>query len=282
MKVFISCDMEGIAGIVDWAQCRPDGGAAYERGCELMLAEVNAAVQGALAGGATELVVNDSHGAMANLDPAALKPPTSYLSGRHKPGYMMQGLDSSFDAVFFVGYHGSISGEPSVLSHTYNPEVISGVRLGGEYVGESGINALVAHAHGVPIALITGDTVTISEARSFAPDHVGVVVKESLTRFAAHHVHPVTARLRIMRAATEAMRAVKGRRMSPPVLTDDLTLEVDLQTADMAAVASWVKGVERSGTRSVRVTGAGPDPDGQAVYDAFVALTYITRQAGGR
>ncbi len=282
MKVFISCDMEGVAGIVDWAQCRPDGGAAYERGCELMLAEVNAAIQGALSGGATELVVNDSHGAMANLDPAALQPPTSYLSGRHKTGYMMQGLDGSFDAVFFVGYHGSISGEPSVLSHTYNPEVISGVRLGGEYVGESGINALVAHAHAVPIALVTGDTVTISEARSFAPDHVGVVVKQSFTRFAAHHVHPVTARLRIMQAATEAVKAVQGRRLSPPVLPDDLTLEVDLQTADMAAVASWVKGVERSGTRSVRVTGAGPDPDGLAVYDAFVALTYITRQAGGR
>ncbi len=280
--MFVSCDMEGVAGIVDWAQCRPDGGAAYERGCELMLAEVNAAIEGARSGGASEVVVNDSHGAMANLDPAGLKPPTSYLSGRHKPGYMMQGLDRSFDAVFFVGYHGSISGEPAVLSHTYNPEVISGVRLGGEYVGESGINALVAHAHDVPIALITGDDVTIKEAGWFAPDHVGVVVKESLTRFAAHHVHPFTARLRILQGATDAMQEVKRGRVSPPTLPDDLTLEVELQTADMAAVASWVKGVERSGTRTVRVTGAGNDPDGLAVYDAFVAMTYITRQAGGR
>ena len=123
---------------------------------------------------------------------------------------------------------------------------------------------------------------TIAEAGWFAPDHVGVVVKESLTRFAAHHVHPVTARVRIMEAATAAVQAVRRRRLRPPTLPDDLTLEVDLQTADMAAIASWVKGVERSGTRSVRVTGAGPDPDGMAVYDAFVALTYITRQAGGR
>ncbi len=282
MKVFVSCDMEGVAGIVDWAQCRPDGGAAYEHGCDLMLAEVNAAVEGARSAGATEVVVNDSHGAMANLRPAGLKPPTSYISGRHKPAYMMQGLDGSFDAVFLVGYHGSISGESSALSHTYNPEVISGVRLGGEYVGESGINALVAHAHAVPIALVTGDDVTIRQAGSFAPDHVGVVVKESVTRFAAHSIHPVDARLRIMQGATKAVKEVRSGRMSPPRLPADLTLDVDLHTADMAAVASWVKGVERSGTRSVRVTGAGPDPDGLAVYDAFVALTYITRQAGGR
>lgn len=282
MKVFISCDMEGVAGVVDWEQCRSDGGAAYERGCELMLAEVNAAIEGARSAGATEVVVNDSHGAMANLDPAGLKSPTTYISGRHKPAYMMQGLDSSFGAVFFVGYHGSISGESAVLSHTYNPEVVSGVRLGGEYVGESGINALVAHAHSVPIALITGDAVTIAEAASFAPDHVGVVVKQSVTRFAAHHVHPVEARLSIMQGATQAVKAVRSGRLGPPRLPADLTLDVELQTADLAAVASWVKGVERSGTRTVRVTGAGPDPDGLAVYDAFVALTYITRQADGR
>ena len=128
MRIFISCDMEGVAGIVDWSQCRPDGGAAYTRGCELMLAEVNAAISGAVTAGAEEVLVNDSHGAMFNLDPRALRSPATYLSGRHKPRYMMQGLDESFDGVFFVGYHGSISGVSSVLSHTYNPEIISAVR----------------------------------------------------------------------------------------------------------------------------------------------------------
>ena len=282
MKVFISCDMEGVAGIVDWGQCRPDGGAAYERGCRLMHGEVNAAIAGALNGGADEIVVNDSHGAMANLDPEELHGSATYISGRHKPGYMMQGLDSSFDAVFLVGYHGSISGESSVLSHTYNPEVISGVRLGGTYVGESGINALVAHAHRVPIALVSGDAVTIDETRPFAPDHVAVPVKQSITRFAAHHVHPLDARTRITRAAEEALDGVRRGAIQPPRLPEDLALDVELQTADMAAVASWVKGVERSGARTVRVVGEGPDPDGLAIYDAFVALTYITRQAGGR
>jgi len=116
VKVFISFDMEGVAGIVDWAQCRPPG-QAYEEGRALLLGEVNAAIDGALAGGATEIVANDSHAAMNNLNPLDLHGRAAYIAGRHKPRYMMEGLDASFDAVFFVGYHGLISGAPSVLSH---------------------------------------------------------------------------------------------------------------------------------------------------------------------
>lgn len=278
MKVFLSCDMEGVAGIVDWAQCRPDGGAAYVIGCRLMLAEVNAAIDGALAAGADSVVVNDSHGAMANLDPSGLHGKARYISGRHKPAYMMQGLDEEFDAVFFVGYHGSISGEPSVLSHTYNPEVISGVTLNGVYVGESGINALVAHACRLPIALVTGDEVAIAEAAGVAPDHVGVVVKQSITRFSASSLHPAKACEAVEQGAREAVQRVESRSIGLPRIHFPAELDVELQTADMAEVASWVKGVERLGTRSVRIAG----DDGAAMYGSFVALTYITRQAGGR
>lgn len=277
MKVFISCDMEGVAGIVDWSQCRP-GDRGYDVGCALMLAEVNAAIEGAVVAGADDVVVNDSHGGMFNLDPAALRQPASYLSGRHKPGYMMQGLDDSFDAIFFVGYHGSISGPPSVLSHTYNPEVISAARLGGRLVGESGINALAAVAAGVPIALITGDAVTLDEAAWFAPGCVGVITKESLTRFAAHSPHPAVVRERIRDGARRAVEAVRSRAIEVPHVDRPYRLDVDLQTADMAEVASWAKGVERTGTRTVTIS-AG---DGAAAYRSFVALTYITRQAGGR
>ncbi len=277
MKIFLSCDMEGVAGVVDWSQCRP-GSEAYAVGCRLMLAEVNAAIDGALAGGADEVLVNDSHGGMFNLDPAALRPPARYLSGRHKPRYMMEGLDDSFGAVFFVGYHGSISGEPSALSHSYNPEVISGVRLNGEYVGESGINALVALSRGVPIALLTGDQVTLAEAASFAGDVVTVQTKVSRTRFAADNLHPKRARSLISEAATRAVEAVAADRIGPPTIDLPATLEVDLQTADMAAVAAWVKGVEQAAVRTVRISGDDP----LAMFDSFVGLTYITRQAGGR
>lgn len=278
MRVYLSFDMEGVAGIVDWAQCRPDGGMAYEVGCALTLGEVNAAIDGAIAGGAGEVVVNDSHGAMHNLDPRSLRPPATYLSGRHKPGYMMEGLDGSFDAVFLVGYHGSISGSPSTLSHTYNPEVVSGVRLNGQYVGESGINALVARESAVPIAFLSGDAVTIEEAKGFAPDCVSVVTKESASRFAAHSLHPQTACARIEEGARRAAEAVGAGGIAPPRIDLPATLEVDLQTADMAEVATWVKGVERAGNRTVRIAGSS----GLELFGSFVALTYITRQAGGR
>lgn len=278
MNVFISCDMEGVAGIVDWSQCRPAGGRAYDAGCALMLAEVNAAVDGAVAAGAEQVMVNDSHGAMFNLDPAGLRRPATYLSGRHKPDYMMQGLDESFDAVFLVGYHGSISGEPSALSHTYNPEVISGVRLGGKYVGESGINALVAHSYGVPIALVTGDAVTLRECESFAPDCVGVVTKESITRFSAANLHPGEACGLIEEGARKAVEAVSAGQIATPRIEFPAQLDVECHTADMAELACWVKGVERLATRSVRIRGE----NGLAMFRSFVALTYITRQAGGR
>ena len=176
--------MEGVAGIVDWSQCRAPG-QPYEEGRLLLLGEVNAAIDGAMAAGATEIVCNDSHGTMNNLDPAALHGHATYVSGRHKPLYMMQGLDASADVVFMVGYHGSISGESSVLSHTYNPSVVSHVSLNGVRVGESGINALVALACGVPVGLITGDQQTIDEADPFLAGAERVVVKESVTRFGA-------------------------------------------------------------------------------------------------
>ena len=169
VKVFISFDMEGVAGIVDWSQCRGPG-QAYEEGRRLLLGEVNAAIDGAMAGGATEIVCNDSHGTMSNLDPAELHGQAAYVSGRHKPLYMMQGLDATADVVFMVGYHGSISGESSVLSHTYNPAVFSHVSLNGARVGESGINALVALACQAPVGLITGDQQTIAEVDPFLPD----------------------------------------------------------------------------------------------------------------
>jgi D-amino peptidase len=278
MKVFISFDMEGVAGIVDWSQCRGPG-QAYEEGRQLLLGEVNAAIDGALAGGATEIVCNDSHGTMFNLDPARLHGQASYVSGRHKPLYMMQGLDAwggGADVVFMVGYHGSISGESSVLSHTYNPSVVSHVELNGVRVGESGINALVALAWQVPVGLITGDRQTAGEADPFLPDCERVVVKESFTRFGAAHLHPEAAQAKIAAGARRA--AERAAEMKPPAISLPATLEVHMQTADMAEVASWVRGVERTGVRTVGIRGDDP----LAMFRSFVGITYITRVSEGR
>jgi D-amino peptidase len=275
MKVFISFDMEGVAGIVDWSQCRPPG-VPYEEGRRLLLGEVNAAIDGALAAGATEIVCNDSHGAMNNLDPAALHGRASYVSGRHKPMYMMQGLDAGADVVFMVGYHGSISGESSVLSHTYNPSVVSHVELNGVRVGESGINALVALACRVPVGLITGDRQTIEEAGPFLADAEQVVVKESFTRFGAANLHPEVACAMIADGARRAVQRAGGLKV--PGVSLPATLDVHTQTADMAEVASWVRGAERTGVRTVSISGEDP----LAMFRSFVAVTYITRVSEGR
>jgi len=277
MRIWMSLDMEGVAGIVDWAQCRP-GSESYALGCELLQSEVNAAIEGAFAGGATEVVLNDSHSTMANLDPRLISGNAKYLSGRHKPMYMMQGLDASFDAIFFVGYHGSISGKPSTMSHTYNPDVFSGVKLNGEYVGESGINALVAHHYGVPIAFVSGDEVTWQETEPFAPGGVHVVTKESITRASALNLHPTQSCRLIREGAELAVNRVSAGEVGLPRITTPVHLDLELQTADMADVATWARNVQRTGDRAVRIAGENL----LEVFQSFVAVTYITRQAGGR
>lgn len=275
MKLYISFDMEGVAGIVDWDQCRP-GGHRYEAGCRLLLGEVNAAIDGALAGGADEIVCNDAHGLMNNLPIDELHGHATYVAGRHKPLYMMQGMDDSVDAVAFVGYHGSISGDSAVLSHTYNPSVISRVTLNGIEVGESGINSLVALACHAPIVLVTGDRQTASELEPIAPKAESVVVKDSLTRFAAANLHPERARAEIAAAAQLAVERAADAPL--PAVALPLHLAIDFQTADMAEVATWVKGVDRTGIRQVAIEAADP----LAAYRSFVSITYITRVAEGR
>lgn len=278
MKVWMSLDMEGVAGVVDWEQCRPGSGAPYALGCELLQDEVNAAIDGAIAGGATEVVLNDSHSRMANLDPRKIAGGAQYISGRHKPRYMMEGLDETFDAVFFVGYHGSISGKPSTMSHTYNPEVFSGAKINGTYVGESGINALVSDHFEVPIAFVSGDQVTWDETEPFAGNAVNVVTKTSITRASARNLHP-TESCRLIRAGAQlALERVANGTVELARINRPAALDLDFQTADMAEVATWARGVVRTADRSVRIEGE----DLLEIFTSFVAVNYITRQAGGR
>jgi D-amino peptidase len=270
MKVFISSDIEGTAGIVDWQQVRGPG-TEYEIGRRLLTDEVNAAIDGAVAAGATALLVNDSHSTMQNLDPGALHHRASYLSGRHKPMYMMEGLDPSFDAVFMVAYHGAIGAEHAILSHTYNPRAVWEVRINGTPVGESALNALVALHHRVPVVLITGDEATAEEARPFLPDIETVIVKRSVTRFAAESLHPEQA-CELIRAGAE--RAL-GRAASVPLPAIELpaTIEITFLTADMAEMATWLPAVQRESARTITVT----DDDPLRLYRTFVTIIALTR-----
>src|ERR1700729_855474 len=260
--------MEGTAGVVDWEQCVGDGLEAVA-GRRLLLAEVNAAIEGARAGGATEIVVNASPPPMRNRPPGALAGQASYISGSHKPLYMMQGLDSSFDAVLFVSYHGSI-GAAAGLSHSYNPRAVIEARLDGVVTGEAGINALVAAHYGVPVVLVTGDRCACEETAALIPGVHAAVVREPVSRVAAHSLHPARA-CALIRETTE--RAVAGAAGASPPALGQAVLELSVRTTDIAEAASWVRGVERTGPRELR--GAGNDP--LATYRSFCAAILLTR-----
>lgn len=269
MKVFLSSDMEGTAGVVDWSQCVPGAG-DYEYYRGLLQDEVNAAIEGAAEAGATEFLVNDSHSRMQNLRPDGLACGARYLSGRHKPLYMMQGLDASFDAIFFVSYHGSMStGSP--LSHTYNPRAIAEVSLNGTVVGESGLNALVALGHGVPIVLVTGDEVTAAEASAVSPGVHQAVVKQAVTRFAADSMHPHAACALIRERARAAIAGLA--RAAPPAISLPARLDVTFRNADLAEMASWIDGVTRTGATTVNAA----DDDPIRLFRRFLTTVLLTR-----
>jgi D-amino peptidase len=270
MKLFLSTDFEGTSGIVAWEQII-EGNAEYEQGRRLLTAEVNAVITGALNAGATEFVVNDSHHYMRNLYPQDLAGRATLITGKHKPLYMMEGLDASFDGVLFVSYHGSIGAERAILSHTYNPGAIWEVRLNGEVVGESGLNALVAAHYGVPIIFVSGDAVTAQEAQSVAPQAEKVVVKQSLGRFAASNLHPSVACELLQSAAARAISNIQT--MQPPCFDLPVSLEITFLVADMAEMALWVRDVERIAARTVRVVSENL----LDLYRTFVTIVTLTR-----
>jgi D-amino peptidase len=271
MRVYISTDFEGVAGIVDWDQIMV-GSYDYELGRRLLLGELNAAIAGAVEGGATEFVVNDSHSSMRNLPPDLIAGQASVITGKHKPLYMMQGLDSSFDAIFFLGYHGSIGASQAILSHSYNPRAIWEARINGAIVGETALNALVAAHYGVPIALVTGDQVTAAEAQQLDPPPHTVAVKRSISRTAAESLHPEVARERIREGARLALTSAKPA--SAPVFPHGAEIELTFLTADMAEMAAWLRGVELVPERSRTVRFGGAPLE---MFQTFVTIVLLTR-----
>jgi D-amino peptidase len=183
---------------------------------------------------------------------------------------MMQGLDESFDAVFLVSYHGSMS-SASPLSHTYNPRAIAEVVLNGTVVGESGINALVAQAYGVPVVLVTGDEVTAAEAEAVCPGIRTAVVKTAVSRFAADSLHPEDARDLIRQRAREAVAGLA--QAAPPAIDLPASLTVRFRNADLAEMATWVEGVTRSGGTEATIT----DDDPLRLFRKFITVVLLTR-----
>jgi len=264
MKVYISCDMEGISGVVAGAQTKR-GEEEYKRFQKLMTAEVNAAIEGALAGGATEVVVNDAHGGMRNILIEELNPAARLISGSPKPFSMMQGIDGSFDVAFFIGYHAQAGAPYAVIDHTWTGLVYQ-VSLNGQPVGETGLNAALAGYYGVPVVLVTGDRVLVEEAHALLGDIETVAVKEGCGRYAAECLVPEVARQRIRAAAERAVR--RGGR--PFVIEPPITLTASFTASAHADMAELVPGSQRDG-RQLSFTA----DDYRQVYKAFRAMVYL-------
>ena len=251
MRVYISVDMEGIAGVVHEDQTNPtDARCApeYARFRKLMTAEANAAIQGALDAEATRVLVNDSHWTMRNLLAEELHEGAELVSGGPKPRSMMEGIDGGFDAALFIGYHARAGTRNAVLDHTYADRIFD-VRLNGRSVGELGLNAALAGQYGVPVALVSGDAAIATEAHDLLGDEAAtVIVKEAVGRHAAKSLAPAVACRRIREAATKAL---KRRRTKPFVVEAPITLEVDFSKTVEAEMAELVPGSVRTAGRTV-------------------------------
>ena len=253
MRVYISVDMEGIAGVVhedqtDPIQARHAG--EYNRFCRLMTNEANAAIAGAVDAGATRVLVNDSHWLMRNLLAEELDPTAELLSGGPKRLSMVEGIEGGFDAAMFIGYHARAGTGQAIIDHTYTSRVYE-VRINGQPVGELALNAAMAGVHGVPVALVSGDQSLAAEARVVLGDNLEtVVVKEAVGRFAARSLSPAVACQRIRSGAASAL----GRKHSPFTFSAPIRVEVDFIVSQMADMAELVPGSTRIGGRTVGYT----------------------------
>jgi D-amino peptidase len=243
MRVLISVDMEGIAGVVHPDDIQP-GHSEYERNRKLLTAEANAAVRGVHAYDAhAEVLVTEAHAQFRNLLPELLDRRAELLRGTPKPDGMMAGLAGDIDAVLFIGYHGKAGTARSIMAHTISGRVIADVRCNGRSLGELGLNAALAAHHGVPPVLVSGDDTVAAEAASVAPGMRCVVVKRALGARAAALVHPDEACERLEREVPEAL---DGRAAVQPLRFDGpVQLEVQVFRPHMTEHALLVPGMER-------------------------------------
>jgi D-amino peptidase len=276
MRVLISADMEGTCGVSSWVQVtppeygrdEPTSAAEYERARHRMTAEVNAAIEGALEGGADEVIVNDSHDGMRNLVPEALHPACQFISGNDKPLGMMQGVDlDDIACAFFTGYHAKAGTPDAPLAHTWSGWV-NDVRINGRSTGEFGINAAIAGAFNVPVTFVAGDEKAVAQTIELLGDRcVGVAVKQGLSTFAALHLHPLKAQELIKQGATNAVKNAK--KAKPFSLPRKTTVEIDFEHQSRADHAARLPTVTRVGERTVSYRPA----DGVELITVFRAIT---------
>lgn len=260
MKVYILTDMEGVGGVLNRSQVF-SGNAPYEKTREWLTLEVNQAVQGAIEGGATDVLVLDGHGAnnATNLVYERLHEGARYIQGAPWPEYL-QSMDSSFDALFHIGAH-AMSGTPgAILEHTMSSEAWVEMRINGQPMGEIGLCAAVAGHFGIPFVMVSGDDKACKEAEELCPGIECAVVKRGLSRHCAELLPMPVVHELIREKARAAMG--KARSIRPFTIDPPVEIEIDYFRNDMVDGIRERNGVRKIGPRSVAFSG-------ETVIEAF-------------
>jgi D-amino peptidase len=250
LKVFISADMEGIGGVSTWDVQASAKGREYEQFRRLMTQEVNAAVQGAFDAGAAEVLVADSHGDAQNIDVELLDRRASLIRAWPRPLGMMQGIDASFGAVVFIGYHAREGRTNAVLAHTMTGDEV--IKLNGVEVPEAGFNAAIAGDFGVPVVFLSGDQSICEDAKQLFGSIDTVAVKQAIGFHSATMMHPEKAQALIregVKSAVERRKEIKPYQVSHPVKVEDRFNEIA-----KAEIAAYIPGVERQSGNTVAFT----------------------------
>ena len=252
LKVYISVDMEGVAGVVTADQLGP-GSFEYPKFREFMTRETLTAVQAAKEAGATEIVVADSHGNMENLLIDMFPPDVRLIRGQPRRLEMMAGIDRTFDAVIFIGYHASTNNLSGVRAHTFSSARLTRVALNGAVVTEGAFNAAIAGHFGVPVVMMSGDDAAIAEVRSLVGNIEGFETKKSLGFHSANTITPEAS----IGGIYLKVRAALARRgdFKPYVLPTPVTLDISFKHYMPAEVLSYLKIVQRVDAHSIRYVG---------------------------
>ncbi|HUW63938.1 MAG TPA: M55 family metallopeptidase [Spirochaetia bacterium] len=248
--VFVAADMEGTVGYVNWPAQPPE---PADRRAQL-LAEVNAAIEGAIAGGAGQIIVSDSHWSKENLEHALLGGGASLIRGGPRPYLWMTGVEKA-DMVFLVGFHAASGTSGAVLPHTIDRRIRS-LRLNGENAGEALLSTLAAGYHGVPVGLVTGDQALVTEVQAFLPGVTGVAVKEAVMERSAVNVHPAAAGRHITNAARQAVERAGELTVLRP--REPVDLDMELNEPHWQQALALVPGVRATGGCTVNYRAAWP------------------------
>ena len=249
MKVYISVDMEGGTGI---ASAKHMADAGYVRMCKLLTQEVNAGIEGAFDAGAAEVLVNDAHGSMTNILIEDLDERAELISGSNKWLCQMEGIDETYDAAFFLGYHAHEGNEDAVLNHTIMGSAVTEIRRNSIVVGETAINAGIAGACGVPVVLVAGDHILCAEAKRFLGDNIETVTtKRAIDRYAARVLPPKRVQTLIREAAKKALE--KRGSIKPHAVPTPIEFQITTKLTSMAHMCCVFPSVERRGPKVIAV-----------------------------